>query len=144
MSHFEHLSHHVRKEEEREVKSLNDETMLQALLRSFNESDASFTAIDKNGTPIASFGFVYDNESGFMNAWLLGSDSVPNQRISFMKSCKHYLPIIMKHYPNLRCFIDSRYTQSVNWIKKMGFSDSGKSLISPDGTKFIEFHRYLD
>jgi len=136
--HIHRVARGMREEERLEVEALCGESPLQALLRSRRESRVVFTCLDAQGQPVCIWGVSGPDADGYYCPWLLGTRRVPQNGIAFLRSCRAYLPAVLELYPRLRNWIDARYTQSLDWIRWLGFDVSAPRPVGRNGALFCE------
>jgi hypothetical protein len=120
IEHAERMAPVMRKEDSTEVIALGY-SPLEALRSSLAESEIAETALLGEHI-VAMWGAIPQTQFGhkaFM--WMLGTDLVPKHPRELLRGSKSFIDHIHRTYPLLECFVDTRYTKAVRWIRWMGF-----------------------
>ena len=135
------LSVTMRAEDFATVAELVDADPLKSLQMRLGASSHALTALDKHGYVICMFGLASMGDKGASGApWLVGSDLIENHRVLFARLSKKYLAAMLQLYPVLENAVDARKTNSVRWLRWLGF-DVGPAL--PLGKFGAPFRPYM-
>lgn len=59
--------------------------------------------------------------TGDYEAWFASSPLVERHRFAFIRGCKKLMPAFAAEFPGLSGICDARYTQSLEWLRWLGF-----------------------
>jgi len=139
-SDIESLSCTMRKFDKEEVWAQSHSTPREALQHSYDNSEIALTAFWK-GKIVGMFGIRPKSLiSDRAIVWLLTSDEASNMKLSFMKYSKKVIGMFLNLYPILENYVDSRYVDSVKWLKWCGF-EIGEA--EPHGVDKVPFHHAM-
>lgn len=88
--------------------------------------------------PLAVGGLVMLNESTGC-PWQLCTEDAPHHAKGIVRLGKQGLAHWLTRRPHLTNFVDSRNTQSIQWLKWMGFTLGDPVDMFPSGVPFIQF-----
>lgn len=71
--------------------------------------------------------------------WLLGTVDLFKYPQALTKGAQRYITQISQQYPRLMNYVDQRNTQSVAWLRRMGFEIDPPE---PFGYRSLLFHRF--
>jgi hypothetical protein len=135
---IESLSFTMRQADKEEVWAQSHSTPREALQYSYDKSEIALTVLWK-GKIAGMFGIKPKSLiSDRAIVWLLTSDEVSNMKLSFAKYSKKVMNMFLNLYPVLENYVDSRYIDSVKWLKWCGFK-IGEA--EPHGLDKVPFHR---
>ncbi len=125
-----------------EINAGSGETPATALLYCFMSSSPAMTICKADGTPVAMWGVVRDNnEVG--RVWLLGTDDLVQDkamRLRFLREAKLFLNDLFRTYKVLWNCVDARNKVHIRWIQWMGFTFVAKHPnYGAEGRLFLEF-----
>ena len=125
-----------------EIKAGSGETPATALLYCFMRSSPCMTICKADGTPIAMWGVVKDNDE-VGRVWLLGTDDLVQDkaiRLRFLREVKLFLNDLFRTYKVLWNCVDARNKVHIRWIQWMGFTFVAKHPnYGAEGRLFLEF-----
>jgi hypothetical protein len=133
------LAMHMRLSDYLEVHRANNQHPEEALLEGLEKSHKAWTMRTKKGALLAIGGVVPLSE-GLAMAWLLGSERIDNNQLSFMRGSKELLKE-MRAYGTLINVVDSQNTRSIRWLEALGFTVSPECL--PVGPKEWPFRFFF-
>jgi hypothetical protein len=118
------LADNMRQAEIDEVMTSGAQSPYQAVKSSFEASLFAVSAFNgKNGNKIvATFGVAADNYFACAaKVWMLTSNEIANVRVkSVLKASKYWIDKMLKFYPVLYNFVDTRHTKSIKWLEACG------------------------
>lgn len=76
--------------------------------------------------------------------WLLGSTELPRHAKAFLRMSRAYMQETRLSYPVLRNLVDSRNTQSIRWLRWLGFDILDAKPFGPDRILFHPFEMLRD
>ena len=71
--------------------------------------------------------------------WLLGSDGVRDNWLTFGKASKQLLPYLIKRYGVVSNYVLAEYTTSIKWLKWLG-AEFEETPIKFSGHDFYKFN----
>lgn len=120
--HADFVASHLRQADINEIAVLGGADPYVATMKSWEHSTLAWAALigDK---PIAVFG-VYPTSAltGLGCPWLLGTDDTARVKRRFLTETGPYMAEMLAIFPRLRNFVDAANTQSINWLKWLGFT----------------------
>lgn len=133
------LSSRLRSADIDEIKAIGEYTPLEALLTSFkNSAEPKAALIDD--TVVAMFGVAAPSlvsEHGV--PWLLSSENTIRRVKPFLKISRDYISGIKKKYTYLSNFVDTRNTDSIKWLRRLGFNILPAQKYGASGFMFHKF-----
>ena len=103
-------------------------TPLEALSSAIQNSKASWTIVEDDGTVIGSFGVSESSVKFVGYAWLLASEELHKHSKRFLKQSRAFVAEMKQHYPVLINYVDVRNTKSLLWLKWLGFTIDTKPI----------------
>ena len=129
----------MRKADKAEIMAAASLGPEEALRGGYEASEPCY-AVVLDEKPIALFGVApVDSDIGVI--WLLGTDDITKNPVTFMKRSKKILPLLIHPYKMVCNVVDKNNTVHVNWISKMGFSFIREIQHGPKQLPFYEFAR---
>jgi hypothetical protein len=111
----------MREADKNEVMASSGCNPFDALSRSMLSSDKCWTGVI-GGRPSFMFGVTpISLLAGAGAPWMLGTDDVLSVRREFLKRTKGYVAQMWLMFPVLKNFVDARNTESIRWLKWIGF-----------------------
>jgi hypothetical protein len=105
----------------------------------WDNSSRRWIIVDKYGNGVCMMGVrPINNDVGV--PWLLGTDSLNDIKIFFMKISKIVISEMKKQFKLLVNFVDSRYDKSVKWLKWCDFKFDNDTVLF--GTMKVPFYRF--
>lgn len=133
------LAKNLRPTDIREIQSTSMTKPLIAIHRCIHRSQFCYTGLIDG--KIAFIGGV--TETGYLSdkrsPWLLGTDLLEKNYVTFLRYCKFRMPYIKQYWPNLENYIDARSTATIRWLKWLGFTIHEAE---PYGILRRPFHRF--
>ena len=94
-----------------------------------------------DGVPVVMFGVTpVSILSGVGSPWLLGTDDVLRMKKTFIKKNREYIPKMLRSFPRLFNFVDTRNVRSITWLKLLGFEILPAIPIGVHGEMFHPFN----
>jgi hypothetical protein len=119
-------------------------TALDALSRSFEVSEVTYTLMSPDGHPAAILG-VTDGPLGehFGIVWMLGTNDIKKHKMHFLRACKAGLDSLFAECGKEALY---NYTYANNslhhvWLRWLGFTFLRQVELPPYGHSFYEFVR---
>jgi hypothetical protein len=136
MAHVVELAATMREADRREIWASDRQLPLGALSISVRESECAWATFF-DGELAMMYGVRPIPEAeGVMMIWFLSSAVVDRYPFTFWRACKEGLPRLLDEYPVLCNMVDSRYKQSVRWVRRLGFQVKQEETFGPDGVPF--------
>lgn len=133
------LKDSLRPEQIAEVWASGHQSPEQALVSSFMISKRNFT-LERNGRPIAMAGVApLESNPGQGCVWLLTSSEVDEIKLTFIKVSALVIHEFAKEFPVLFNWVDARYTQSIEWLRRLGAQIHEPSPWGAEGLPFSLF-----
>nr|WP_052232046.1 hypothetical protein [Methylobacterium sp. ZNC0032] len=132
----------MRRADVEEITAAADVTPEEALTMGLLHSLEPLTAVAPNGDPVCMFGVgkTYDPLVG--SVWLLGTDAVKENRLSFLRLSKSLTTRFHQDFPVLTNFVDERNTVHIEWLRWLGYRFIFRHPLYGAGrVPFIEFAR---
>jgi len=107
----------------------------EALIYGLENDDQTYTALDKHGEPFAMFGVGIEGSDPYI--WLLGTQGVADNALTFAKYSKKLLPELIKPYGVVSNLVYKDYKASIKWLKWLGAKFIRELDIN--GSRFYEF-----
>ncbi|MEZ0575444.1 hypothetical protein ACQ0P8_15965 [Halodesulfovibrio aestuarii] len=74
--------------------------------------------------------------------WMLGTDDICSDTKAFLRWPLELLPLMHRVYPVLRNMVDARNKNSIQWLRRMGFTLAQDTVpYGPFGIPFYEFYK---
>lgn len=110
-----------------------------ALRASYSASEPCFAAV-ADGEPHALFGVapLTDNVGAI---WLLGTDAIDTNPITFLRWSRRFLPFLMEPYDMVCNLVHARNTVHIKWLRWLGFCFLREVSHGPEQQPFYEFAR---
>lgn len=137
------LKDKLRPEDRAEIWASHRQLGEDALVYGYEHSTLCYT-LCVGDHPIAMMGVVPSTLMGDEACvWMLGTSEMARHKKSFVKLSIPVIQIMLKYYPYLYNFVDSRYQRSVAWLAKCGANIFKPVPFGPDGVPFhfFEFKR---
>lgn len=135
LRHVDLIADRMRRADRAEVRASGNLSPREAVLASFEISEFVRTAFIES-EPLCMFGVVVGE--GCAYPWLLTTDLVDRYPLTFWRASKKVLAEVRGRYPVLVQQIDARYSQALNWARRLGFE---VATAAPFGVNGMPFHR---
>lgn len=140
------LGPRLRAADVREVKALGF-TPEDGLMMSWKSSPQRYSIISTSGEVVGMFGVGPAHHIGESigasvgSVWLVGSDGLKDIRVTFLKSCEHWVEVLHRDYEVLWNWSDARNNLHLRWLEWLGFKIIGTAPIGTAGELFHQFIR---
>ncbi len=132
------LSGRLRDADEKEVIAAGNKNGEDSLRQSFARSSLRYS-VDIDGIPVAMFGVVRDSIlGGSANVWFLGAPELARIKKTFVRLSRRFIRTFLIQYDTLWNMVDSRYPQSISWLKSCGASFQPDPIML-NGVEFYAF-----
>ena len=133
------MAPHVREADRQELWAIGYMTPEKALTEGLRMSKFAYTGT-VDGRPAVMFG-VCDGAvlGGLGNVWLIGTDEIEQNALTFLYESPKYLRKMQKRYEMLTNYIDARNKVAIRWLRWLGFSFDDAE---PMGPFKVPFHRF--
>jgi hypothetical protein len=122
LSDADALAPRLREDDLREVQACGV-SPLDALRRGIGTSLPAMSIVNGSGEVVGVFGAVpLPGEPGAAAVWLLGSDGITKESMSFLRQSRKHIEAIQEMYPLLFNRVDSRNLLHIRWLKWLGFT----------------------
>ena len=129
----------MRKADKQEVDASGGFSPKEALQMSYGVSKPCYAA-QFDDDVVALFGVApVSPDIGII--WMLGTERVTAHPVTFMKSSRVVVPMLIRPYKMVCNIVDKRNTVHINWIKKMKFTFIRETSYGPYNLPFYEFAR---
>lgn len=133
-----HVAQNMREEDRAEIQAAGERSPVEALFDGFLTSRECFTAVDDNDTPVAMFGVSPHHSPEVGVIWLLGTEGIVSNRISFLRVSRPWVEYFHQTYPVLTNAVDARNKVHMDWLRWVGCTFV-KEIMGPSNLPFIEF-----
>jgi len=142
-SHIERIANGMRTHDVKEIWSSHRSLPEQALTKGLARGKAWTALLD--GEPFVMFG-VTDGDllTGLGIPWLLATDELDTVSRDFLKYTKEYMPQVINGYSRLQNYVHAENTQSILWLKWIGFTLREKLRFGYDNEYFYRFEMRID
>lgn len=131
----------MRQADAEEVWASNHHTPLQSMMKGWGLSDVSTVAIDDTGEPLVMIGLVKrDVLTGSGVVWMLGSNRALKHKKEFFRQTKPIIDEMLTICPRLCNMVHSKNTNSILWLRWLGFTIDDPIPHGPDDELFHRFH----
>lgn len=121
LRHVHLVASRMRKGDRDEVQASGGFRPAPALRRALQVSQLARTVFI-DGEAAFMFGVsTLEPDSDWAVPWLLSTDTVDRYPVAFLRATKALLAEVLERYPQLVQFVDTRYTQSLAWVERLGF-----------------------
>ena len=131
------LAWKIRWADRREIKDVAGHSPVAAFTQGYEESLRPLTIL-KGTQPVAMCGAVPMGPSDAC-IWLLGTDGINEDRVSFIRNSKAVLEELCKPFDLVYNAVDKRNTLHIRWLQWMGFTFLNETIIN--NTPVYEFAR---
>jgi hypothetical protein len=134
------LASRLRASDVNEIIAASGMDPLAALFDSLETSDQCYVAT-LDGRPEVIFGTnELKAEWSFGGIWMLGTDAIEVNPLSFYRHCKKFLPLFHERYRYLTNFVDVNHHSAHRWMLKLGFQAVNFTTdYGPCGHPFIQY-----
>jgi len=73
--------------------------------------------------------------------WLIGTNALRAKRKTLLAEGRRFVSFVSPQYPRLANMVDARNTESVGWLRRLGFAIDPPVPFGPYGLPFHRFHR---
>lgn len=116
----EALASRLRQADLHEIAAGSGRDPLEALLNAVRMSVRCWT-VEVDGQVEVMFGVGGSLMGDVGVPWLLGSDAIERHRRAFVRSARHYIPVMLDLFPTLRNMVHADNRVAVTWLKRAGF-----------------------
>jgi hypothetical protein len=135
-----YLAPRLRSADLQEIKAGSGCDPLAMLLDGIKKSDRCFAVIAPDVEPVAVFGVVpFPDKPGVGIPWMLGSDKLLDFRKQLLREGRTHLARLARHYTMLVNSVDKRNTVHIRWLRWMGVTFVGESILGPQRLPFLDF-----
>lgn len=135
-----YLKNHLRRSDVNEIWASHNSTPEEALFVGFYESSLCLT-VESNKLPCAMFGINSHNLlSREAIVWFLASPELEKIKIRFLRHSMDFVDLMLRYYPVLYNWVDSRNYDSIEWL-----IFCGAKLEEPKrfGVQQLPFHYFV-
>lgn len=137
---IESIAADMRQADADEVWASNHHTPLESLMKGWELSDLS-TVIMGDNEPLVMIGLVKrDMLTGSGVIWMLGANRALNYKKEFFRQTKPVIDEMLTICPRLCNMVHSKNTNSIQWLKWLGFTIDEPIPHGPDDELFHRFH----
>lgn len=137
----ESIAEDMRQADAEEVWASNHHSPIESMMKGWELSDVSTVAIDDNGEPLVMIGLVKrDVLTGSGVVWMLGADRAMKHKKEFFRQTKPIINEMLTICPRLCNMVHSKNTNSILWLKWLGFTIEDPIPHGPDDELFHRFH----
>lgn len=134
------LAPRLREADRQEVMAASGPDVEKTLHRALFASSHRWAA-ELDGELVALFGFApVSLLDGIGSPWLLASPSLSRIPGALTKITLKHIQAVQGLYPCLENYVDARNTQSIRWLKRIGFTFGAKPV--PWGVEGLPFYRF--
>lgn len=122
--HIEPVSNNVRQQDIDEIYASGGWTIRECLEWAFENSFWVSTILNDD-EPVAILGVTpYSYVSEVAVPWLIATKSVTKIPVQFLRISRKYVQTVSDIYPILINYVDDRHSESIRYLKSVGFSVS--------------------
>lgn len=137
-----YVADNLRQADEDEVWAMLGVSPQQALPASLAGSSQSWVLMDGSSLPIGLMGVAPTMLPNLGNPWLVGTDAVTADAISFARQTPKYVAKMHEEYRVLTNFVDARNEKAIDWLLFAGFHLIDADLRhGPEERLFFQFSR---
>ena len=137
----ESIAADMRQADAEEVWASNHHSPLESMMKGWELSDVSTVAIDDNGEPLVMIGLVKrDVLTGSGVVWMLGANEAMKHKKEFFRQTKPIIDEMLTICPRLCNMVHNKNTNSILWLKWLGFTIEDPIPHGPDDELFHRFH----
>ena len=130
------LIRNIRQKDRDEVLASHG-TVSQAIKCALRQSEYAFT-LRARGRLLGICGLVPVSVMGSIGMpWWLSTKSVDRYPITFYRASKIFIDSAHEQYDTLQNFVDTRYTQALNWLRRIGFEVDHNTIEELRGVRFV-------
>lgn len=135
----------LRQADKQEVWASGGYSPEEALRVSYRASEPCYAFVGPKGLQ-ALFGVaptVLGNSSGgtIGAIWLLGTDAIDTNPITFLRWSRNFLPFLIQPYDMVCNLVHAKNTLHIKWLRWLGFSVIRQVEHGPEHEPFYEFAR---
>ena len=131
------LANNLRKEDEREVRTLTQEDPVKSLIRGFVVSKMC-KVVFLNKKLVLIYGVAKTSDPEIGSPYMLATNELPKIGVRFVGNSKDRIDKMHEHYPVLFNYIDSRNKLHLKWLKWCGFEIIGFKIFNN-----VKFYRFI-
>lgn len=136
----ESIAADMRQADVDEVWASNHHTPLESLMKGWQLSNLS-TVVVYDNEPLVMIGVVKrDMLTGSGVVWMLGANRALKYRKEFLRQTKPVIDEMLTIYPRLCNMVHNKNTDSIRWLKWLGFTIDDPIPHGPDDELFHRFH----
>lgn len=133
-----YLAANLRFKDRQEVECQGCTTQ-EAFQIGFEHKNADTFVATYKGVPMVMFGTYQEVLlADYVNVWLLGTNDVSKCKKEFFYLSKKILKDFLTKHKKMICFVDERYTETLNWLKRIGFIFDKPVPMGQNGELFIK------
>ena len=137
----ESIAADMRQADAEEVWASNHHSPLESMMKGLKLSDVSTVAIDDTGEPLVMIGLVKrDMLTGSGVVWMLGANKAMKHKKEFFRQTKPIINEMLTICPRLCNMVHNKNTNSILWLKWLGFTIEDPIPHGPDDELFHRFH----
>ena len=137
----ESIAADMRQADAEEVWASNHHTPLESMMKGWELSDVSTIALNDKGEPLVMIGLVKrDVLTGSGVVWMLGANRSMNHKKEFFRQTKAIIDEMLTICPRLCNMVHSKNTNSIIWLRWLGFTIGDPIPHGPDNELFHRFH----
>lgn len=132
----------LRQSDRDELKASVGLDPADAILLSLLYSVEKYVVIH-DGNIEAVFGVSFVPERAFAAPWFLGTDKITQYQVTFLRQSRKVVHDWLKRYHRLMNFVDSRHTESIRWLRWLGFTVDETAPVTLFDPSVVFFPFYL-
>jgi len=136
------VAEHMREADREEVVALRGpvDDMNEVLSGYVLLSTAAWTVVGRDRAPIGIVGISPLSLLGGRGCpWMLGTDQIFRNPGTLVREGRRYVGYMLRYFPHLVNYVDARNTDSVRWLRHLGFTVHEPA---PHGAAKLPFHRF--
>jgi len=137
----ESIAADMRQADVEEVWASNHHTPIESMMKGWALSDFSTIAVNEIGEPLVMIGLVKrDVLTGSGVVWMLGANRAMKHKKEFFTQTKPVIDEMLTICLRLCNMVHSKNTNSITWLKWLGFTIEEPEPHGPDNELFHRFH----
>lgn len=131
----------MRQADAEEVWASNHHSPIESMMKGWELSDVSTVAVNEQGEPLVMIGLVKrDVLTGSGTVWMLGANRAMDHKKEFFRQTKPIINEMLTICPRLCNMVHSKNTNSIVWLKWLGFTIEDPIPHGPDDELFHRFY----
>lgn len=128
----------LRKQDRVEIELSSGDPTVGVMLRSLEASDEAWVALDESGELFGIYGVA--EVQGLGSPWMVATPTVYRYSRELVRDGRAWVQSILPRYSRLFNFVHAENTQSIAWLRRLGFTIG--ELVPDYGAGKAPFHLF--